>query len=193
MRLRYLGLMLSLAACDVNSGKSTEEILAESNALLAEMGEQFPTEDHSFRWEYDSSTDAMTDKTTRTACIRSSNAIQLSAPYEPTRARLCLRDSPQYGRDAFVALEKDGQILCRSYQDCTVRIRFDKGTAQGFSAVGASDGSTNIFFIRNRDKLERAIRSAGVTAIQAEFYQAGNQAMLFDTKGFSWPKSTPAT
>ena len=179
-----------LTACAPSSNsKSTDELLAESNRLLADLGEQFPSEDHSFKWEHSSTPDPMTDKLTRTACIRSSNAVNLSSPYEPTRARLCLRDSPQHGRDAYVRLEKDGQILCRSYEECTIKVRFDKGPAQSFSAIGPSDHSTDTFFILSRDRLERGLRSAEVTAIQAEFYQAGLQPMLFDTNRFAWPPS----
>jgi hypothetical protein len=177
----------SLYGCGPPSTQSTNELLAEADRLLADVNEQFPSEDHSFKWEYESSVDAMTDKPTRTACIRSSNAVNLPPPYEPTRARLCLRDSPQHGHDAFVRLEKDGQILCHSYKECTVNVRFDKAAAQPFSAIGASDYSTDIFFIINRHRFEQELKTSNTTAIQAEFYQAGRQAMLFDTKGFAWP------
>lgn len=180
--------VIFIAGCQPPSNsKSTNELLAESNRLLADLDEQYPTEDHGFKWEYDTNLDPMTDKVTRTACIRSSNAVKLLPPYEPTRARLCLRDSAQHGRDAYVRLEKDGQVLCRSYEECAVKVRFDKGTAETFSAIGPSDHSTDMFFILSRDRLERELKSADVTAIQAEFYQAGLQAMLFDTKGFAWP------
>ena len=76
--------------------------------------------------------------------------------------------------------------MCRSYEGCTIQVRFDKSSARSFSAIGANDGSTNIFFIRNTAKLEDGIENAAVTAVEAEFYQAGNQVILFDTKGFDW-------
>ena len=128
----------------------------------------------------------MTDRATKTACVWSSNEVQLDFPYGNTRAELCLRNSPQYGQDAYVALEGDGQILCHSFQDCTVRVRFDDDEARNYPAVGPSDNSTNIVFIRGRDRLERGLRSADRTAIQIEFYQAGQQALIFPTAGFDW-------
>ena len=164
----------------------TDALLAKNDALLAEADATYPAEKHTFQWDYTSDIDPMTDKSVKLACITSSNAVRLSPPYEPTRAKLCLRSHPKHGRDAFVALEKDGQVMCRSYEGCTVQVRFDKSSARSFSAVGSNDGSTDIFFIRNTAKLEAGIQSAAVTAVQAEFYQAGNQVILFDTKGFDW-------
>jgi len=143
-------------------------------------------------WRYDTRTDNMTDRQTRTACVASSNEVHLGSPYGSVRAELCLRDSPQYGRDAIVSLLGDGQILCRSYEPCTVKVRFDDAPAANYSAIGPSDGSSNIIFIRGRDRFERALRDANRTLIQAEFYQAGNQAMAFDTRGFAWPRGQGA-
>jgi hypothetical protein len=138
-------------------------------------------------WSYSSKKDVMTDRETRTACTISENEVQLDAPYGDVRAELCLRDSPQFGRDAYVALLGDGQILCRSYESCTVKVRFDEAAPTNWSAIGSSDNSTNIFFIEARERLERALKSADRTIIQAEFYQAGNQAMVFNTHGLKWP------
>ena len=157
------------------------EARAEANEAGANSVEQQRPE-----WRYSSQNDPMNDRPTRTACVWSTNEVVLDFPYGNTRAELCLRDSPQYGRDAYVALEGNGQILCYSYRDCIVRVRFDDEEARTFPAVGPSDNSTNIVFIRNRDRLERGLRSAERTAIQIEFYQAGQQALIFPTAGFDW-------
>jgi hypothetical protein len=138
-------------------------------------------------WEYTSEKDPMTDRMSRHACVRSENEAQLDMPYEPNPMRLCLRDSPQYGRDAYVELLGDGQIMCQSYQACRVMVRFDDGQPRAFSAIGPADNSTNLVFIRDRSSFERAIRSADRTIIQIPFYQAGNQAIIFNTRGFAWP------
>lgn len=138
-------------------------------------------------WEYSSHADAMNDRRTEMACVRSENEAQLDFPYHPVHAQLCLRNSPQYGRDAFVQLEGDGQILCYSYQGCSVGVRFDQAQARNFSATDSSDGSSNIVFIRDRRGLERGLRDADRTAIQVQFYQAGRQALIFPTSGLDWP------
>lgn len=177
-----------LTACDASDpAADLAAPTTETDRLLAEVNERYPSEDHSFKWEYSSETDPMTDKVSRAACITSSNALMLSPPYEPTRLRLCLRDHPQHGKDAYVHMLKRGQFLYRSYDSDTVRLRFDDGPIETFSAIGAADGSSEIFFIENRARLEKALANASVTLIQPEVYQAGVQTISFDTKGFAWP------
>lgn len=190
MRLFLLTVLAGslLAACGpTSSPEETERAIAESERLLAELEEQYPSTRTDLTWEYETQTDPMTDRVTRIACIDSRNPLVLSAPYEPTRLRLCLRDHPQHGRDAYVHMLKRGQFLYRSYDTGTVKVRFDSGPVENFSAVGAADGSSEVFFIQNRDRFERRVASADVVIIQPEVYQAGSQAIYFDIKGFSWP------
>ena len=134
-------------------------------------------------WRYSASTDPMTDKTTYSACVESSDNVQLGWPYGPVSAELCLRNSPRFGKDVYVHLLGDGQMLCRSYEECTVRIRFDKASPQSFSALGPSDGSTNMVFLQNISRAVEGLKNASRTIVQAEFYQAGVQEMTFDTSG----------
>lgn len=141
-------------------------------------------------WTYSDDKDDMTDKPIRLACVTSENEVKLDWPYHPVRARLCLRNHPQYGQDAYVSLMGDGQILCQSYEPCTVQVRFDDGAPQPFSAIGPSDNSSNFVFIRNRKRLEAAIAGAEETRVQIEFYEAGSQTVTFLTKGFAWPAET---
>lgn len=107
--------------------------------------------------------------------------------HRPVKARLCLRDHPQYGQDAYVALLGEGQILCGAGRACTVRVRFDGGAPQPYGAVRPSDGSSNTVFIRDRKRLEAALAGAGETRVQIEFYEAGVQTVMFPTAGFKWP------
>jgi hypothetical protein len=137
-------------------------------------------------WNYTNTENAMGDGKTSEACITSENEVRLDWPYGPTKADLCLRNSKAFGRDAYVMLHGDGQILCRSYESCTLRIRYGEKPAQNISGIGASDNSTNIVFIQNRSSLENNLKTADKTAIEIEFYQAGRQALVFDTKGFDW-------
>jgi hypothetical protein len=101
-------------------------------------------------WTYQTDTDRMTDRTTKTACVLSTNMVNLRAPYQPVRAELCLRNSAKFGRDAFVQLQGDGQVLCRNYEPCKVNVRFEKGAVQHFTGIGAADYSTNIFYPRTK-------------------------------------------
>lgn len=178
-----------------------EEVIAQANRDLENAQQAManldrataPTRATSTAWDYHSQADPMSDRRTEFACVRSTNQVRLGFPYGSPHGRLCLRNSPQHGRDAYVELEGNGQILCYSYRNCSIQVRFDDEQARNFTAIGASDNSTNIVFIRGRDRLERALRTADRTAIQLEFYQAGNQAFIFPTAGFDWDAGREGT
>lgn len=179
-----IGVSAQPSATNSMSDAEMKTYLADARASASENTSAAAT---SSAWEYSSHADAMNDQRTQMACVRSENEAQLDFPYHPVHAQLCLRNSPQYGRDAFVELEGDGQILCNSFQRCTIGVRFDQQPARDFSGTDSSDGSSNIVFIRDRRGLERGLRDANRTAIQVEFFQAGRQALIFPTAGLDWP------
>lgn len=139
-------------------------------------------------WSYRDSVDPMTDKKTHFACVTSSNDVRLNPPYSDVRAELCVRQSPRYGLDVFVQLNGDGQIICRSYDNCTVKVRFGDGALQSFSSTDAADGSSNIIFISNASRFLTGVKTADITRIQMTFYEAGDQAIEFNTKDLEWPR-----
>lgn len=139
-------------------------------------------------WSYRDTVDPMTDKKTEFACVTSTNEVLLNPPYDNVRAELCIRQSPRYGLDAFIQLLGDGQIICRSYDNCTVQVRFGQGSQQSFSATDAADGSSNITFITNASRFVTGAKGSDVTRVQMTFYEAGNQVIEFNTKGLEWPR-----
>lgn len=139
-------------------------------------------------WRYREITDPMSSARGDEACINSVNTVSLEWPYEAVTGRLCIMQRPRQGRDVIVALNGDGQILCRSYDGCTVRVRFEDGDVQSFSAVGPSDGSSNILFIENDARMIAAVKAADVTRVELEFYRSGSQTLEFHTRGLVWPR-----
>ncbi|PZT99865.1 MAG: hypothetical protein DI624_04115 [Brevundimonas sp.] len=139
-------------------------------------------------WSYRDDTDPMTDRKTRFACVTSTNEVRLNRPYDDVKAELCIRQSPRYGLDAYVQLLGEGQIICRSYDNCTVKVRFGDGAQQSFSAADAADGSSNVTFISNASRFVTGVKTADVTRIQMTFYEAGDQVIEFNTKGLEWPR-----
>ena len=139
-------------------------------------------------WRYSQSRDPMTDQATNIACTTSSNQVQQEWPYRPTTANLCIRQSPQHGLDVYMALNGDGQIICRRYNDCIVRVRFGDGQQQSFSAGDAADGSTNIIFFINASRFVNAVKSADTTRIQFTLYRAGSPVLEFPTANLEWPR-----
>lgn len=138
-------------------------------------------------WIYTEITDPMADAKGAMACTTSTNEAILHAPYEDVSAQLCIRRSPKYGLDVFVALLGDGQILCRSYENCTLQVRFDEAPARPASAIGAADHSTNVVFLRSAQRMLDSIQDAKVTKVQLPFYQDGDQTLEFPTADLEWP------
>lgn len=185
--------------CSLQGGGSDAPPATTSDAALeplppppdAEPEPEMPPEPVS-DWTYDDRQDPMTDAYTRTGCTTSSNQAYLSSPYRPTNARLCIRQSPQHGLDVYVHLLGDGQIICRSYRNCTVPVRFGEGAQQSFSATDAADGSSDIVFITNASRFIAAAGEADVIRVQLTFYRDGDQVLEFPSAGLEWPRPTPA-
>lgn len=180
--LAAIGSASNKSAVDANTDVGT--IVPAPSDRTADVSEVVSS---SGPWRYSSEIDPLTDGATRLACVTSRNTVSLDFPYGNRSVELCLRDSPQFGRDAFIRLQGSGQFLCDLFDGCTLQVRFDEAPASGFTAVEPSDSSTNILFIQNRSRLENGLKGATRTIIQAEFYQAGVQPIEFPTEGFEWP------
>jgi hypothetical protein len=137
-------------------------------------------------WRVTEKTDPMTDQTVKTACVTSSNEVYLSSPYGPRSAQLCIRQHPEFGRDVYLSLNGSGQILCRSYDNCTIPIRFDDGAVQRFTGNEPSDNSSETVFVANDGRFITSAKAASRIRVQLEFYQNGNQTFDFAAKGLEW-------
>ena len=130
----------------------------------------------------------MTGGTTRLAYVLSTNTVSFGSPYSgPQHGRLHLRTDPKYGRDVVFSIER-GQLLCRSYEDCVVLVRFDEGKPEQFSAVGPADNSSDTVFIRNYDRFLGKLRKAKVVRLSINIYQEGAPIFEFDVSGFDHAK-----
>ena len=137
------------------------------------------------KWTYDCSTDPMTSRNARYANIASENLVNFDVPYDgPQRATLQLRDHPTYGRDVIFSIER-GQLLCRSWQDCVIRVRFDELPAEEWNAIGPQDGSSTSIFLRSEDLFVARLRKAKRVRVQLNVYQEGAPTFEFLVGGFS--------
>lgn len=136
------------------------------------------------QWIYSQADDAMSKGTTYHAVVLSSNTVEFGFPYSGTQnARLNLRTDPRYGNDVIFSIEK-GQILCHSYEDCTVLVRFDDEKATNYSAVGAADNSTEHIFIRNYNRFVKNMLKAKRVRISVNIYKEGAPVFEFDVSDF---------
>jgi hypothetical protein len=143
------------------------------------------------QWIYSQSIDPMVKGTTYQARVLSTNIVNFSFPYTGAqRGQLTLRTHPRFGRDVIFSIER-GQILCRSYEDCTVLVRFDEEPAAKYSAVGAADNSTETIFIRNYNRFVEKLGKAKRVRVSVDIYQQGAPVFEFDVSDFAPDKYRP--
>jgi hypothetical protein len=159
-------------------------LLAVRDSADAGLRRQEATRALERKWTYRAETDPMTGRVGRTAFIMSENTVNFDFPYEgPQRGRLTIRDHPTYGRDVFLTIE-EGQFLC-DFRGCRVRIRFDEGAAQSWTAAEPSDQSTTVLFIQDHDRFVQQLRRSTTVRVQPEVYQEGAPVFEFHVGGFS--------
>lgn len=137
-------------------------------------------------WVYSASPDKLTGKMTAYAEVKSANVVNFAFPYNgPQRGLLYVRKHPQHGQDVIFSIER-GQLLCPAYDGCTIKIRFDDGAAETYSAAPAADNSTETLFISNDKRFIAAMKKAKRVVVQVNVYQEGQQVFEFDAPGLRW-------
>lgn len=137
-------------------------------------------------WTYSESKDELRGVTTYIACTTSENLAQLSPPYQPVTAELCLRRGPP-STVAYVMLDGAGQIICRPYDDCRVAVSFGDARPVHFPGAEAADNSSNIIFIEGVKGFADRLRRSRRAVVELTLYEAGNQQLKFNTSGLKWP------
>jgi hypothetical protein len=133
------------------------------------------------QWRYSTEADKMTGTTTHWAEVKSDNSLSLDFPYKGSNyGRLYFRQRDGKSPEAFVTIEK-GQILCRTYDNCSVRVRFDESPPVRMSAAPAADHSSEIIFISPPAKFLSSAQKAKRILIELSLYQNGNQVLEFAT------------
>lgn len=143
------------------------------------------------QWTYHRSSDDMGKGFVYTAFTSSTNTVEFDFPYSGAQhATLSLRTHPRWGKNLIFRIEK-GQLLCNSYDGCTVLVRFDDGEAERFSAVGPEDNSSEVLFIQNYGRFAEKMLKAKRVRIAVSVYQEGNPTFEFDVSDFDTSKYRP--
>lgn len=136
------------------------------------------------QWSYSTFKDDMTSKTGYSASVTSTNSFEFEFPYQGKQhARLTLRKHPRWGNDILFSIEK-GQILCHSYGDCSVRVRFDEGPAMTLTGTDPSDNSTETVFIPGFQRFSSQLAKAKTVRIEVNVFHQGALTATFDVSGF---------
>lgn len=135
-------------------------------------------------WLLSTFTDNATGKPYKTASVTSTNSVNFGFPYSgEQRARFTTRSHPRYGHDAFLNIEK-GQLLCGSYSNTTVLIRFDNGPANAYECNGAADNSSDVVFIKGMAQIEARMQNAKTMYVTVNVYQEGQPTFVFNVTGY---------
>ena len=139
-------------------------------------------------WSYDSDAEGMSGKSVRTASVTSSNTVSLGFPYAGEQhGRIALRKHPRWGNDVIFSIEQ-GQILCHSYGDCRVGVRFDDGKIQHVTGNPPEDGSSETVFLPMYGTFLKQLKTAKKLRIEVQIYDNGSNVFEFDVAGFDAAK-----
>lgn len=138
-------------------------------------------------WQYTTQDDKMTGKPTQHAILESNNSLNLPFPYSgQNNGRLYIRRHPKSGLNVIVRVDK-GQILCSSFDSCSVMVRFDNAQPIRVPAVGSGDHDSTVIFLENEARFVAAAKKASKILVQFTMYQAGEQVLEFhSSKPLEW-------
>ncbi|MHC3921743.1 hypothetical protein ACI0FW_00633 [Alcaligenes nematophilus] len=154
---------------------------AEEASRRADAEKEQRKRNPEYQWQYQEYEDEMTGKTTKTAFMVSQNSLSLGFPYNgKNHGNIHVRRHPSYGVDVIIRVEK-GQILCRSYENCSIQIRFDEEQPSFFPAVGSADNDSTVIFLKNNPRFIESAKKAKKILVQVPMYKEGNQVLRFET------------
>ena len=126
----------------------------------------------------------MTSKPRLTVTILSDNTLTFDFPYQGVqRGQLMLRRHPKWGNDVIISIER-GQILCHSYGDCDVSVRFDDDPIINYQGTEPSDNSSEYVFLPAFSKFHTRLKTAKRVRVQFNVYQQGMVFLDFNVKGY---------
>jgi len=158
---------------------------AASAAPVAAPSEAVPAGQ---QWTYLVNEEQMTGGMRKTASVSSTNTVEFGFPYAGSQnGHLTLRTDPRYGKDVIFRIEQ-GQILCTSYDGCTVQVRFDDEKPLNFSASAAADHSSETVFIDDYARFLAKMKKAKRVRLSLNIYQNGRPVFDFDVSGFDVDK-----
>lgn len=159
---------------------------SEKPSSEAADGDQFakPEEPES-AWSYSEDKDEMRGGTTYYASLTGTNTLNLGFPYGDQQGKVLVRQSPQFGFDILLGVDS-GQILCNSFSNSHINVKFDDGPIRRYGCTDASDGTNNMIFVQGAKGFLTNLKKSKKMVVEAAFYQNGMQQMTFETAGLKW-------
>lgn len=164
-------LVIGMATCGAMSNSSSPSTASGSSQTPGGV----TSVPHS--WTVATSTDSM-NRSQRTACVVSTNEVQLNFPYRSQNASLCLRRGPS-GTDVYVDFAQSAQIVC-GVTGCRIPVAFGQEAPRNYTGRGPSDYSTQTLFLVPAQGFIRRAQSARRIVIEIPMYQSGNHQLVFE-------------
>lgn len=139
-------------------------------------------------WHYSTYVDDATGKKAKTAALSSKNSMNFGFPYSGVQyGRFTVRNHPRHGVDAFLQIQ-EGQLLCDSYSNTNVLVRFDDGPATRYRCGEPADHSSTVVFIQNVAALEAGMKTAKKMYVTVSVYQEGSRTWEFNVTNYDRSK-----
>jgi len=134
------------------------------------------------KWQYDWIPDKMTGKDTLTASVESSDGMYLAIEHHPEGVTTAY---------VFFLDDNDRLFFC-TFRGCTIRLRFDDGKIESWSAEESNNGSyKSLHFVQVANLISRLKRAHRVL-IEVPVFEHGPTAFEFFIGGLIWPPPPPA-
>ena len=144
-----------------------------------------PKEVNNKTWQYFDQEDKMTSKKTYYALVEANELLEFDFPYNGgSTVTLTIRNK-NGENNAYLSVTK-GQMLTRSYETTSYRVRFDNQPLQYYPFVAPSDNSSDLAFINNTTKFIKNLKKSKKVIVELEFYQEGLRAIEFDVSNLKW-------
>lgn len=161
------------------SGPAVEKGKPEAEPVVDAKAEEPPRP--TAAWITDERTDSMSGRITKFASLSSSNSHSFGWPYEgQTRARMLLRTEGK-SRDVIVSIDQ-GQIICHSFTNCRVEVRFDDAPPEKYRGSESADNDSTVVFLSPASKFMAKAAKAKKIKIALVIYQEGVRIFEFETQ-----------
>jgi hypothetical protein len=138
-------------------------------------------------WEYGTEKDKMSGQEMFFNSTTSTNELEFEFPYHGGSSfRLTVRNM---GKENEILLTvSKGQFMPSIMNSDNVRIKFDEEAPMDISYNSADDASADVIFLTSVSKIISKLKTSKKLMIEAPFYDAGRQIILFNVEGFTWDK-----
>ena len=171
-----VGFLINLCSGESKKGTTSADSTQTSTSAPSSTSSQEES-----KYSYSEKVDEMTDGKIKFASITSDNTIELEFPYGDCVLTYTIRKSSKGDNDVFLRISS-GQFIGNEFTGNNyVTVRFDSLPATKYFFVNASDGSTDVVFLKNVKDFIAKAKQAKEVKIEVTLFDAGSRLFRFST------------